>query len=70
MNVCVFLCVCVPVCAYLTDGAAERHLSITLGEVHVTHRQIGALHKDRKVNLASLSICMYVFIYSYMYMHV
>jgi hypothetical protein len=34
------------------DGPAEGHLPVPLGEVHVAHAQVGALHKDVEVHLA------------------
>ena len=38
---------------YHFNGTAEGDLSVTLGEVHVSHAQLGAWHKDRKVDGAS-----------------
>ena len=38
----------------LTDGTTEGHFSVTLRKVHISHGQVGPLHKDREVYLAPL----------------
>ena len=44
-----------------SDRIGSR-LAVALGKVHVAHGQVGALHKDREVDLAAarqvLDVCM------------
>jgi hypothetical protein len=35
------------------DGAAEGDLAVALREVHVAHRQVGALHEDGEPDAAA-----------------
>lgn len=37
------------------NGTTERHLSIALTEVDVTHGEVGALHKHREVHLDTVN---------------
>ena len=51
------------------NGSTERHLSITLAEVHVTHAQVCALQEHWEVYLSNQTSCLHLFVTLLKYMH-